>query len=256
MSRASNVLLVFFVLSVMGCSLNDQQIAEALKKDPEIMFKAMEEKPERFMQVINNVAKKAQEAEQQRQMAEMKQERGEQLRNPLKPELQEGRQLSGAKDASITIVEYADFQCPACRMAFHNMKPLKEKYGDKIKFYFKNMPLDFHPQAYSAALHFEGISLQDKAKAKKFYDLLFENQGDLKNETFLKEAAKRVGADLKKLSQDIKSEPIRKIVESDMKEFESFGFTGTPVILVNGVALHGAQTAASIEEVIELTLKK
>lgn len=239
-----------------GCSLNDQQIAEALQKNPEIIFKAIEEKPERFMQVINNVAKKAQDAEQQRRFSEMKQEREEQLKNPLKPTLLDERILSGSKDAKITIVEYADFQCPACRMAFNNLKPLKEKYGEQIKFFFKNMPLDFHPQAMPAALYFEGIAQQDKSKAKKYYELLFESQAQLKNESFLKEAAKKVGADLKRLSQDLKSESIKKTIESDMKEFESFGFTGTPVILVNGVALHGAQTAESIEEVIQQTTKE
>lgn len=255
MHKAFQFLVFSFVIISVGCSLNDQQIAEALRKDPEIIFKAIEEKPERFMQVINNVAKVAQESEQKRRMDEIKLEREVQLKNPLKPVLSEERRMSGSDSADITIVEYADFQCPACRMAFNNLKPLKDKYGDRIKFYFKNMPLDFHPQAFSAALYFEGISLQDKAKARKFYELLFQTQSEIKSEAYLKEIAKKVGADLKRLNQDIKSEAIKKIVESDMKEFESFGFTGTPVILVNGVALHGAQSSSTIEDVIQQTTK-
>jgi protein-disulfide isomerase len=61
--------------------------------------------------------------------------------------------LAGGSDAEITIVEYADFQCPACRMAYDQLKPIKDKYKDRIKFFYKNMPLDFHKMAMPSALY-------------------------------------------------------------------------------------------------------
>lgn len=236
-----------------ACATKESQIAEYLKKNPKVVFDVIEENPEQFMEVINRAARKVQEGHQQKQMAEIQKQQEEQIKNPLKPALHEERRLLGSKGAKITIVEYADFQCPACRMAFSNLKQIKEKYKDKVQFYYKNMPLDFHKMAYPAALYYEAIFVQDRTKAQKYYEELFENQDGMRDEAFLKAAAQKVGADMKRVASDIKSEKIRKLIEEDMAEFERFGFTGTPVILVNGVALHGAQPTQEIERVIALT---
>jgi protein-disulfide isomerase len=191
---------------------------------------------------------------QQKQIAEMKKQEEEQMKNPLKPVLSDQRILIGNKAGTVEIVEYADFQCPACRMAYESLKPIKEKYKDKIKFYYKNMPLSMHRMAYPAATYYESVAKQSMPMAHKYYQLLFENQNKLTDDAFLKASAKSVGADTKKLAADIKSESVQKLIESDMNEFEKFGFTGTPVVLINGVAMYGAQTPEEYERVIERTL--
>jgi len=248
--------LAAMVFILGACSTSEKQVSEIIKKNPQIVFDVIEQNPEQFVDVVNKAARKAQEDRQKKQLAEMKKQEDDQSKNPLKPLLPENRLLSGSKDGSIVIVEYADFQCPACRMAYDNLKPVKEKYKDKIKFYYKNMPLDFHKMAYPSALYFEAIAKQDMAKAKKYYDYLFEHQEQLHNENFLKESAKKLGVDMKRLAADVKSEDVKKVVENDMKEFENFGFTGTPVIVVNGIALYGAQPTEEIERVIGLTTKE
>ena len=65
-----------------------------------------------------------------------------------------------------------------------------------------------------------------------------------------------MGANLKKLEADIKSDAVKRIIEWDMSEFQKFGFTGTPVIILNGVALNGAQKLEELEKVAQLTLEK
>ena len=86
-----------------------------------------------------------------------------------------------------------------------------------------------------------------------FYDSIYENQSQLSDEAFLKNMAQKTGVNMKKLQQDVKSDQVKQVIEADMTEFQNFEFTGTPVILINGVALHGAQKIEELERVAKLT---
>ncbi len=242
--------------SFIGCASTDDQLKEALRKNPKIIFDIIEENPDQFIEVVNRAAQKAQQKQYEKQIAEMKNEQDKDLKTPKQPKLSSDRRLVGDDSGKIIIVEYADFQCPACKMAYDSLKQFKEKHKNQIQFYYKNFPLDFHKMAYPSALYLEAIRLQDKVKAMKFYDYVFENQKNISDEGFLKKAAAHVGANLKKIEADIKSDQVKKIIEDDMNEFQSFGFTGTPVLIINGVALNGAQKLEELERVAQLTLKK
>ena len=117
------------------------------------------------------------------------------------------RILEGTTSALITIVEYADFQCPYCRIGHKSLEAFKKKYKGQIQFVFKNMPLDGHQMAYPAAAYFEAIRRQGGDKALKFYNLLFKNQGEL-SEAYLKKAALKVGANMARLAEDLASSAI------------------------------------------------
>lgn len=249
------VITILSIMFVAGCATNESQLKEALKKNPKIIFDVIEEYPEQFIEVVNRAAQKAQQKHYEKQMADIKAARESDLKNPKKPKLSDDRRLFGDSNSKITIVEYADFQCPACKLAFDSLNQFKEKYKGKVQFYYKHMPLDFHKMAYPAAAYFEAVKLQDKAKALKFFDLVFQNQRQLTDEVFLKKTAQSIGVEIKRLQQDIKSEKIKQLIEEDMTEFQNFGFTGTPVVLLNGVALHGAQKLEELERVMNLTLK-
>lgn len=244
---------LLLITGLVGCATNENQVKETLRKNPKIVFDIIDENPEQFIEVVNRAAQKAQQRQYEKQVADMKAEQEKELKDPKKPKLSDDRRLAGNENAKITIVEYADFQCPACRMAFDSLNQFKQKYKGKIQFYYKHMPLDFHKMALPAAQYFEAIKLQDKSKAIKFYDLVFENQRQLSDESFLKKMAQSAGADLKRLQQDINSDKVKQVIEADMTEFQNFGFTGTPVILINGVALHGAQKIEELERVAKLT---
>lgn len=242
-------------LMVAACATQESKIADYLKKNPKVIFDVIEDNPEQFIEVVNKAARKAQEIQYSKQNAEIKQQQEAQLKNPLKPELTDSKLLFGSKKAPVVIVEYADFQCPACRMAHESMKQIKEKYKDQVQFYYKNMPLDFHKMAMPAARYFEAVKAIDKDKAEKFFNLVFEQQNQLRDEEFLKKTIKQLGLNQKKISEKLISKEVEEAINSDMNEFQKFGFTGTPVIVVNGVALHGAQPVEELERVIELTKK-
>lgn len=255
MEREMKTIYFFIILGVLsGCAMSDSQVREAVKKNPAIVFDVIEENPERFLEVVNRAAQKAQEAQYKKRLEAMQAEQEEDIKNPRKPSLDNDRRLAGTEKGKVVIVEYADFQCPACQMAYKSLKEFKSKYKDQVQFYYKHMPLNFHEMAFPSALYFEAIRLQDKAKALKFYQIVFENQQAL-SEGFLKQTAKSVGANMNQLSKDIKSDKVRAIVEADIQEFEKFGFTGTPVTIVNGIALKGAQGVDALERAMKLTVK-
>ena len=68
------------------------------------------------------------------------------------------------------------------------------------------------------------------------------------DEDFLKNTAKAVGANLKKLDKDLASDKVKERVQADEAEGRKFGFSGTPAFLVNGVSLNGAQPLAAFEQ--------
>jgi protein-disulfide isomerase len=237
-----------------ACVSSESQVRDALEKNPKLVFDVIEKNPEQFMESVTRAARLAQQKQQEKQIENRQQQQEADLKNPKSPEITPERVLFGKKEDPITIVEYADFQCPACGMAHNSLTEFKEKHKGEIRFVFKNMPLDFHRMAYSSALYFEAIRLQDQKKALKFHDTLFENQQKL-SEDYLKKTASEVGADMTRLAKDIKSRAVSKVVREDMAEFQKFGFTGTPVIIVNGVALEGAQPLEELERVASLTKK-
>lgn len=252
------LVLFFGALSLVHCAPSANQLKEAVKKDPSIVFVAIEEQPEKFIEVVNKAAQEAQKKQQEKMVDDEKKQRDSEYANPLKPEIDESRVIFGKKDAPVTIVEYSDFECPYCTRGYQTVKQVKAEYGDKVRVLFKHLPLDFHPMAEPAARYFEAIAMQDHGKAEKFHDKVFENQGELKSgkEGFLKKAAKDVGANMAKLEKDLKDEKISKRIQADMEEAQKFGIRGTPGFVINGISLRGALPFPEFKDVIDKHLKK
>ncbi len=239
--------------ALVNCAPTASQLKQAIEKDPSIVFVAIEKDPEKFFEVANKAAQDAQKRVQGKQAEEETKKRDEEFANPIKPEVDETRVVFGNKTAPITIIEYSDFECPYCSRGYKTVKEVMSEYKDKVRVIFKHLPLDFHPQAMPAAKYFEAIARQDHAKAEKFHDIVFENQKDFvaKGETYLKDAAKKVGADLKKVEKDLKDETLMKRINDDMAEAQKFGFSGTPGFVINGVSLRGAYPLPEFKKVID-----
>ncbi|UOE99739.1 DsbA family protein [Bdellovibrio reynosensis] len=240
-------------LSLVNCAPSAKQLKEAIEKDPSIVFVAIEKDPEQFIEVVNKAAQNAQRKAQEKAVQEEGKKRDEEFANPLKATVEEDRAIFGPKDAKVTIIEYSDFECPYCAKGHATVEEVLKAYPNDVRVVFKHLPLDFHPMAMPAARYFEAVAMQDHAKAKKFYDLVFENQGDLrtKKEGALKDAAKKAGADMKKLEKDLNSEAITKRIEADMEEAKKFNFSGTPGFLINGVSLRGAYPFSEFKDIID-----
>tara|TARA_B110001454_G_C12723300_1_gene436389 strand:+ start:52788 stop:53597 length:810 start_codon:yes stop_codon:yes gene_type:complete len=252
------LVLVAGAFVLVQCAPSAKQLKEAVEKDPSIMFVAIEKDPEKFIEVVNKAAQEAQKKQQEKMANEEKNQRDAEYANPLKPEIDESRVIFGKKDAPVTIVEYSDFECPYCSRGYQTVKQVKAEYGDKVRVLFKHLPLDFHPMAEPAARYYEAIAMQDHAKAEKFHDKVFENQGELKSgkEGFLKKAAKDVGANMAKLEKDLKDEKISKRIQADMEEAQKFGIRGTPGFVINGISLRGALPFNEFKDVIDKHLAK
>ncbi len=243
-------------LTLASCAPTAKQLKEAIEKDPSIVFVAIEKDPGKFIEIVNKAAQEAQKGQAEKAQADEQKSRDEEFKNPLKPEIQEGRVIFGNKSAPITIVEYSDFQCPYCSRGFQTIQEVKKAYGDKVRIVFKHLPLDFHPLAMPAAKYFEAIARQSPEKAEKFHDTVFENQGLLKDkgEAYFKEVAKKVGADVKKVETDIKDESIAKKIATDMEEAKKFNMSGTPGFIINGVSLRGAYPFPEFKKIIDQQL--
>lgn len=240
-------------LAIAACAPNAKQLKEVIEKDPSIVFAAIEKDPEKFIEVVNKAARDAQARGSEKAQEEESKKRDEEFKNPLKPEIDETRAMKGPKDAKITIVEYSDFECPYCSRGYQTIMEVLKAYPGQVRFVFKHLPLDFHPKAMPAAKYFEAIARQDHEKAYKFHDLIFENQGDLRSqgEAFLKDAAKRVGADLKKIEKDLADPKLMDRINADIAEAQKFGITGTPGFLINGVSLKGAYPFPEFKTIID-----
>ncbi len=252
------ILLGAVGLALSACTPSASQLKKAVENDPSIVFVAIEKDPEKFIEVVNKAAQDAQRRGQEKMQQEENQARESEFTNPLKPEIEEGRVIFGNASAPVTIVEYSDFECPFCSRGYNTLKQVEEEYKDQVRVIFKHLPLDFHPMAMPAARYFEAIALQGHDKAEKFHDMIFENQEDLKTkkEAFLKDAAKKVGADLNKLSKDIDNPKIMERIQKDMEEARKFNITGTPGFIINGVSLRGAYPFAEFKSIIDRHLKK
>ena len=243
---ASLVTLIASVfISVNYYVIQPKDLAKAIKDNPEAFAEA-------FFSINDDMRKFAQK--KQKEMASQKLK--EQFDNPIKIPT-EGRVTFGDSKAPVTIVEYFDFQCGYCSLASPKMKSLVKKYEGKVNLVYKHFPLNFHPFAEPAAVHFEAIAMEDHAKAQKFHDLIFDNfdkYAKLKDkkaiENSLNDLVKTVGADKKTLESNL--EKAEAIVASDKKEGEIAGVNGTPSFVINGVLVPRNKTP---EEIIDMHIE-
>jgi protein-disulfide isomerase len=119
----------------------------------------------------------------------------------------------GSASAQLTLVEYGDYQCSACRQAYPIVKEVQERLGDQLLFVFRNFPLrEIHPHAEHAAEAAEFASAY--GSFWQMHDLLFENQEDLQDELLVGLAAK-IGLSAHKLRRSLESESYRARIQFD-----------------------------------------
>lgn len=257
MKFAKYTIAALATLAFLGGCTSKSQLEKTLKDNPDILFGVIKAHPKEFLQTVNEAVRTAQQgaAEEQEKADQARME--DEFKNPKTPVIDEKRPVFGNVKAPITIVEYSDFECPFCARAYGVVKQVQKKYGDKVRIFYKDLPLDIHPMAMPAARYYEAIALQDHSKAKKFHDLMFENQDQMraKKDKFLKEMAKKVGANMKQLAKDIDSDKVKKTIQTDMEEAKKFDFSGTPGFLINGVSIRGAYPLSEFEKVIDRELK-
>jgi protein-disulfide isomerase len=148
-----------------------------------------------------------------------------------------------------TIVEYADFQCPACANYFPLLNQVKQTFGDDVKIIFRNFPItNSHPQAMAAHRAAEAASRQ--GKFWEMHDQLYATQqnwsGNTSAVSVFESYAQELGLNMDQYRSDVNSDSVMAKISSDMESAGKLGVNATPTIFLNGQKLENLPT--SIDE--------
>ena len=183
--------------------------------------------------------------------------KAEEMKNqPLTPELQKliatpGAPSYGPEGATVTVVEFSDFECPYCSKAASVMTQLKEKYGDRVRLVFRQFPLSFHKNAQGAAE--ASMAANAQGKFWEFHDLMFQNQKAL-SPADLEGYAKQAGLDVAQFKKDMESHKYADQVKSDVDMGAKVAVSGTPSLFVNGARVSNPTDFATVSQEIEKAL--
>jgi len=161
--------------------------------------------------------------------------------------------VKGPASAKVTVVEFSDFQCPFCGRVNPTLKEIEDQYKGKIKIAFRNLPLPFHDKAHLAAE--AALAANEQGKFWAMHDKLFANQQAL-DRASLEKYAQEIGLNMNKFTAALDSGKFKDKVDSDAKEGNALGATGTPTFFINGTRLVGAQPVDKFKELIDAELKK
>ena len=144
----------------------------------------------------------------------------------------EGRPVYGNERAPVTLVVFADFQCPVCKEEAPELRAAIDSHRGQAKLVFKQFPLTHaHPFAEGAAIAAEAAHLQ--GKFWEMHDEMFEHQSALTPEDLERYAA-QIGLDVAKWKADIASDAVKQKVAQDRADGEKLAIGGTPTVFVNG----------------------
>jgi cyclophilin family peptidyl-prolyl cis-trans isomerase/protein-disulfide isomerase len=162
----------------------------------------------------------------------------------------------GPEDAIITLIEYTEFQCPYCAMAYLEFEKLMDMYPEDIRLVYRPYPLiSIHPNSQVAAQAAEAAGMQ--GKFWEMYSNLFDKQSEwasLTNEDFLawlNAEATLLGLDEAQFSQDTLSDVVIEKIQNAMDYAQSIGMNSVPTALINGRPVSNWQ-ASGIKPIIEV----
>jgi protein-disulfide isomerase len=145
--------------------------------------------------------------------------------------------IQGFAEASLTLVEYGDYECPACGQAYPMVKAIQQVAGKQLRFVFRNFPLvNAHPYAEHAAEAAEAAASQ--GHFWPMHDILFENQRALEDQQLVQYALE-LGLDARAFTNDLDQERFAPRVREDFMSGIKSGVNGTPTFFINGLRYDG-----------------
>lgn len=178
---------------------------------------------------------------------------------PVDVAVSEGSVFLGNENASVTVIEFADYQCPFCKKFFTDTFPkLKSTYIDsgKVKFYYQDFA--FLGSESTRAAEASQCAL-DQNKFWEYHDTLYKNQGAENSGAFsdqkLIDLGKNSGLDVAIFEQCLSNKKYLERVNQTLASAKNYGVSGTPTVFINGKRLVGALPFTSYEKLIEEALK-
>ena len=157
--------------------------------------------------------------------------------------------IRGRADASVTLVEYGDFECPYCGQAESMIRALLSEEDDDLRFVFRHLPLsDVHPNAQLAAEAAEAAGAQ--GRFWEMHDLLFDHQDALRL-LDLRRYAAELGLDLDRFGEDMRQRRYAPRVREDVASADASGVSGTPTFFINGRRHYGAYDTATLVAAVQ-----
>ena len=165
----------------------------------------------------------------------------------------------GDSKSKVTLIEYSDFQCPACAAYHPLVKQLLSEFGDKIYFAYRMFPLtSVHKNAMISAQAAYAAKLQ--GKFWEMHDMLFETQtswaqSDNAADTFVS-YAKKLNLDTDKFQKDMNSDEAKNYVTDSQNQATSIGINATPTFFVNGRQITNPRSYDDFKKIIQDALNK
>jgi protein-disulfide isomerase len=158
----------------------------------------------------------------------------------------------------VQLVEFGDYQCPACGAAHPNVKRIMQEYNGKVTFYFRNFPLSMHQNAQAAAQAAEAAGNQ--GKFWEMHDKLYEAQKEWEKQPSPTDAfigyAKTLSLDEAAFKKALDEKKFQTIIDQDFADGTALSVQATPTFFVNGKQITGGFSYESLRDAIEAGLKE
>lgn len=160
----------------------------------------------------------------------------------------------GPEHAPVTVVEYADFECPICKQAAPAMKLLLRHFPEEVRIVFRHFPLEgVHPHALAAAEAAEVAGAQ--GKFWEMHDLLFANQLHLKANN-LRSYAEQLHLDMSRYTAEMDDEIYRQRVREHIESGRQSGVRSTPGVFINGAVQDLSAGMQPLFDAVEAALRR
>lgn len=167
--------------------------------------------------------------------------------------------IVGKQESAVSLVEYSDFQCPACAAYYPVVEQIIEKYKDRISFEYRQYPLiSIHRNAFAASRASEAADKQ--GKFWEMYRLLFTNQQSWAEsgtaQSLFEDYARQLSLDLTRFKTDFASSETNTAINASIKEFNKRGLPkSTPTFLLNGKKIQVRNTVEEFSKLIDAQLE-
>jgi len=156
--------------------------------------------------------------------------------------------VRGPVNAAVTLVEYGDFQCPYCGEAYPAVRDVLERFGGRVRFVFRHLPIpELHPRAPAAAEAAEAAGVQ--GRFWEMHDRLFTHQHEL-SDGELRGHADAIGLDVERFDRELRRGVHADRVAEDARSGARSGVPSTPRFFVNGLIHLGSPTFPELGEAI------
>lgn len=172
------------------------------------------------------------------------------------PPVTESDWVYGTTTPKLTLIEYSDFQCPACLVFFPIVERITVEYADKLQFVYRHFPLPQHEQAKPAAYAAEAAGKQ--GKFFEMYREIFVRQRDWVDnkdaDKIFSTYASSLGLDMSAYIKDFKSSDVQFEVENDYRDGISAGVDATPTFFLNGKKLNNPRSYNDFKLILDAEL--